>query len=139
MRRNGAGILDVEQLLAAELPETPHGAGMSIRASASPKLTTYMDEIAALLPDVTRDRVHSGLMKFLNTDEDGLRRILREHGDEIVFHVATNPEVRAAISAKATRKQNMRAGAKRRASIDLTNTASREIRKIVAGRGENSR
>lgn len=130
----GAGILNVEQLLKVPLPDTPHGAGLSIRASAAPKSTSYMDEVNTLLPDLTRNQVRTGLKKFLNADETTLRDILHEHGDEIVFHVSTNAAVRDQIRRLSRPASMRRAAATRATRSDLSETASTALKRHIAGK-----
>ena len=98
--KHGAGILNVEKLLKAPLPPTPHAAGMHVRASATPAPLSVLDEIATFFPGVRLADVRSGLGRFLKTDEARLATLLGKHGDEILFHVATNALVRAKIRTR---------------------------------------
>ena len=127
----GAGILNVEKLLGSALPDTPHAAGMHVRANAAPSSVNVMDEIVTFFPGVSRARVRSGLARFLNARETELPMILAEHGDEILFHVATNPVVRAEIrrtpAAPVAASRAMRKGGAAR----LARTASAAIRTRV--------
>ncbi len=102
--RHGAGILDVKKLLQAPLPATPPAAGMGLRAAA-PALAAAppgpLDEFLPYFPGKSRPQVRRGLVKFLKTTEADLPETLVRVGDELLFHVATNPEVRATIAGEA--------------------------------------
>jgi serine protease len=134
-RKNfGAGILDVRRLLEAPLPETPHAAGMRVRASAAPARVDLVDEIATYFPGLPRPRVRVGLARFLGVTEAELRELLAEHGDEVLFHVATNPEVRARISGGRARTGRARAGtaAQPPGAAQFHRTASPAVRRRAA-------
>ena len=102
--RHGAGILDVKKLLQAPLPATPPAAGMGIRAAAAalPAAVGALDEFLAYFPGRSRAQVRRGLVQFLKTTEADLPANLSRLGDELLFHVATNPQVREAIAGDAS-------------------------------------
>jgi hypothetical protein len=46
---------------------------------------------------VDPERVRRGLVRLLSTTDRELPIVLAELGDELLFHVATNPDVRASV------------------------------------------
>jgi subtilisin family serine protease len=95
----GAGILNAEKLLRAPLPSTPPAAGLRVRASMAPRAQNDADRFLAYYPDVDPERVRRGLVRLLKTTARDLPVVLAEVGDELLFHVATNPDVRARVLA----------------------------------------
>jgi serine protease len=103
--RHGAGILDVASLLSAALPDTPPAIGLRVRAAAAPRRPHDLDRILPYFPDTAPQHVRRGLVRLLGTSEDQLPARLDELGDELVFHIATNPDVRARVLAPAAPKK----------------------------------
>jgi thermitase len=103
---HGAGILNAEKLLQADLPATPRAAGMkSIHAGRSPQVRTDLpeiDEFMDFFPGLGLDRVQSSLLRLLRIDAGELQPIMSELGAELLFHIVTNPEVRTAIFKEAS-------------------------------------
>jgi hypothetical protein len=103
---HGAGILTAEKLLQAELPATPLAAGMkSIHAGRPPQVRTDLPEIDEFMdyfPGLDAVRVERSLVRMLRTDAGKLHTIMSELGAELLFHITTNPEVRAAIAQEAS-------------------------------------
>lgn len=95
--KHGAGILNVEKLLKAPLPPTPPADGLSTRSSMAPRSVSDLEQFLTYFPDEDPARVRQGLARALQTTERELPLRLAELGDELVFHVATNPELRARI------------------------------------------
>jgi thermitase len=95
--KHGAGILNAEKLLAAPLPATPPAAGLRVRASMAPRAQNDVDRFLPYYPDVDPERVRRGLVRLLKTTDRDLPVVLAEFGDELLFHVATNPEVHARV------------------------------------------
>ncbi|HTV03389.1 MAG TPA: S8 family serine peptidase [Luteitalea sp.] len=95
--KHGAGILNVEKLLKAPLPATPPATGLRVRAAAVPRPENDVDRFLPYYPDVEPARVRRGLVRLLKTTDAELPAVLAEVGDELLFHVATNPEVRARV------------------------------------------
>ncbi len=95
--RHGAGILNVEKLLKAPLPPTPPADGLLTRASLAPRSANDLDQFLTYFPDDDPSRVRQGLVRALQTTERELPIVLAELGDELVFHVATNPALRERI------------------------------------------
>jgi thermitase len=126
--KHGAGIVDAKKLLQLPLPDTPHPAGMAIRANTVPPPVTVMDEIATFFPGVSRARVRSGLARFLDAKESQLPTILAEYGDEILFHVASNPLVRAEIQRNPAGPVAASPGMRARRGKQFERTASPAIK-----------
>ena len=124
----GAGILNVEKLLGSKLPDTPHAAGMGVHANFAPSSVSVMDEIVTFFPGVSRARVWSGVARFLHATETELPAILSEAGDEILFHVATNPLVRAEIGKMLHAPGAASPAMSERGAARLSRTASPAIR-----------
>lgn len=95
--RHGAGILNVEKLLLAPLPATPPASGLRVRASIAPRGGNDVDRFLPYYPDVDPAVVRRGLVRTLRTTDRELPLVLAELGDELLFHVATNPDVRASV------------------------------------------
>ena len=104
--KHGAGILDAEKLLSAQLPSTPPAAGLRVRAMPmAPRRQNDADRFLPYYPDVDTERVRRGLVRLLETTDGELPTVLAEFGDELLFHVATNPDVRARVIASAGPKK----------------------------------
>ncbi|MCB0175649.1 MAG: S8 family serine peptidase [Anaerolineae bacterium] len=99
--RYGAGIVNAQKVLAAALPDTsPAGGVQALHASAVPA-----DDRTALLdyfPDIDPTQVHLALLRLLNTNARQAGPLLDRYGDELQFHIATNPAVRNIISRLAS-------------------------------------
>ncbi len=63
----------------------------------APRSVSDLDQFLTYFPDEDPARVRQGLTRALQTTERELPVLLAELGDELVFHVATNPELRARI------------------------------------------
>lgn len=103
--KHGAGILNAEKLLTASLPATPPASGLRIRASAVPRAENDVDRFLPYYPGVEPERVRRGLVRLLDTTDRELSAVLAELGDELLFHVATNPDVRARVVGRAGPKK----------------------------------
>ena len=103
---HGAGILTAEKLLQAELPATPRAAGMkSIHAGRPPQVRTDLPEIDEFMDyfkGLDAVRVERSLVRMLRADAGKLHTVMSELGAELLFHITTNPEVRAAIAKEAS-------------------------------------
>lgn len=106
--RHGAGILDVERLLSAPLPDTPPAIGLRVRAAATPRAPQDLDRFLPYFPDTPPQRVRRGLARVLGTTEASLAARLEALGDELIFHIATNPDVRARVLAPTAAKKRGR-------------------------------
>lgn len=103
--RHGAGILDAARLLSAALPDTPPAIGLRVRAAAAPPRPQDLDGILPYFPDAAPQQVRRGLARLLGSSESQLPARLDEFGDELIFHIATNPEVRARVLAPTAPKK----------------------------------
>jgi hypothetical protein len=97
----------------------------------APSSVSVIDEIATFFPGVSRARVWSGIARFLHATESELPAILAEAGDEILFHVATNPLVRAEIGKMLHAPVAASPAMRERGAARLARTASRAIRARV--------
>ena len=127
----GAGIVDARALLERVPPS--HAPARGVRASGQhPAAQTPWERIAAYFPDAEPDRVRGKVRALLRP---GGRRPLREadlapFADEIVFQVATDPALRAAIAARLHPKR----GVKRAAARPMPwSGVSRGLARAVAG------
>lgn len=128
----GAGILNALKLLSAKMPDTPPAVDMGIRASAIPAKTSEIDDFMRYFPGIDRSTVSRGLAHFLKTDEEQLGSILDEHRDELLFHIATNPDIRSLIT-EPPRALRVRETIKSRItrSSGFRRTASRRLARVA--------
>lgn len=104
-RRDGAGILDTKALLAAPLPPTPPATPMQPQSAGARGLSGGGGAAEALLgffPEDPPGAVIKATFDLLRVDSMGLQSTWNEMGDEVLFHVATNPELRGAIQQRAS-------------------------------------
>jgi serine protease len=107
--KHGAGILNAEKLLTAQLPATPPALGLRVRASMVPRAENDVDRFLPYYPDVEPERIRRGLVRLLDTTDRELPVVLAELGDELLFHVASNPDVRARVlEAPGPKKRGQR-------------------------------
>jgi thermitase len=125
--RHGAGILDVEKLLAAPLPLTPPAVGIHVRAALAPRAANDIDRFLEYFPGEDPGRVRQGLVRLMKTTERDLPLVLAEMGDELLFHVATNPAVRARVVKGPAAKKRGRAISTRAIAAPATQRLDREI------------
>ena len=102
--RHGAGILDVNKLLAARLPSkravartTPSPARTATLAPDRPE-TRELQLLEHHFPGVSRQRLIRALRRLFEISETALPRLLERHGAELRFHVATNASFREFVS-----------------------------------------
>jgi thermitase len=96
--RFGAGILDARALLRAPLPPTAP-------APLVPKLRSPVGGLLEYFPDESPARLRRALSTLLHASDRELDGVLRTLGDELSFHVATNPEFRLRVAALASRRK----------------------------------
>lgn len=104
-QRHGAGILDAARLLSAPLPDTPPAIGLRVRAAPASPRPQDLERILPYFPDASPHQVRRGLARLLDTSEVQLPTRLDEYGDELIFHIATNPEVRSRVLAPTAPKK----------------------------------
>lgn len=126
----GAGILRVDRLLAAELPEGPPAGGLkrTLGRGLRPGLQP-LERIGDYLPGVKATQLRAALAEVLRVPGDDLDELLAEHGDEIVFQIATDPVLRGALydAANPRRARSLRRGPTRR--VKRPQNLSRALRK----------
>ncbi len=103
--KHGAGILDVEKLLRAPLPATPPAAGLRLRSALAPRPENDVDRFLPYFPEAEPIDVRRGLVRLLQTTDRELPSVLVDVGDELLFHVATNPAVRTRVLKPAGPKK----------------------------------
>jgi thermitase len=96
--KDGAGILDTRLLLEAPLPATAPAGGMG---GFEPQAAGPSDELLAYFPEDDPARVMDATLAFLNADHRTFGAVMAEMGDEVLFHVATNPVFRSSIQQRA--------------------------------------
>jgi serine protease len=126
--RHGAGIVNVEKLLSAPLPATAPAIGVRMRATLAPRAENDVDRFVEYFPDAEPSRVREGLVRLLKTTDRDLPLTLAEMGDELLFHVATNPAVRARVVKGAGPKKRGRAVLSRAATAAAATTTARQQR-----------
>lgn len=121
----GAGVVDAARLLQAPLPAAaavPRGRVRPARAGTAPW--------AHYFPNMDEDAVAAGLVAALGTTPARLRRALDRQGDEIVFLLATEPDLRAAVEGAAgPRPRRMRAPRRRQVAAGALRKASPTLRR----------
>lgn len=132
--KHGAGILDAERLLRAPLPATPPAAGLRMRAAFVPRAENDVDRFLPYFPGEDPMRVRSGLVRLLGTTDRELREVLAEVGDELLFHVATNPEVRARVMKRGAPKKRGQPIARRAAMRAPATRLAREGSRALLSR-----
>jgi thermitase len=131
--KHGAGILNVEKLLQASLPATPPASGLRMRAAFVPRAENDVDRFLPYFPDVDPARVRGGLVRLLGTTDRELPAVLAEVGDELLFHVATNPEVRARVlRSPAPKKRGQLIAPRAAARVPATRLAREGSRALLA-------
>ncbi|MGI8673635.1 MAG: S8 family peptidase [Luteitalea sp.] len=120
--KHGAGILDVEKLLQAPLPATPPASGLRVRASPVARRENDVDQLMAYFPEEEPARIRRGLVRLLRTTDRDLPAVLADLGDELIFHVATNPELRARVLQSSV---GARPGPKKRGRVITARAAPR--------------
>jgi thermitase len=128
----GVGILRADRLLKADLPKTAPAAGPEPMALRMPQAApTYRQQIAEYFPSADRPHMRTVLAQFLGVDPEEVDGLLEVHGDELSFHVATNPDFRTAIHTGARPRALLAAAPLREISRDslLKDNVSRLLRK----------
>jgi len=94
----GAGIANADALLAAPLPATAIAGSMRrLRTRPAPRVENDFDAVASYFPGVDPGRVRRALTQLFGTNERTLAAVLGEVGDELTFHLATDPGLREAL------------------------------------------
>ena len=102
-QRYGAGILNARKLLEAPLPDSPPAEGVfSLHAGPAPQGGRRHGCVCGVLPTLPPSTVYQTMAKVLGVDERKLGAVLSVFGEELRFHVATNPSVRDIITQYAS-------------------------------------
>jgi hypothetical protein len=72
-----------------------------------------IDRFLPYYPDADPAEVRRGLVRLLGTSDRELPVVLARFGDELLFHVATNPDVRARVLRRGGPRKRGRALAPR--------------------------
>ena len=125
----GAGILDAGALLALRAPARAPARGA--RAASRVAAPDAWTRVAAFFPQADAAAVQGALLSAFAPAARRATRRLEPLLDEIVFHVATDPQLRNAIAARIARSPGARAarGAGRRPAFS---GASRALRAALA-------
>jgi thermitase len=127
----GAGILNVEKLLAAPLPPTALAAGLtSLHASTAPRQENDMDRLVRYFPALDPGSIRRRIIKLLNTDEESINRFLAVCGDELSFQLATDPGLREVLEKKGwgSAQKRKRYRKRLRRNAELMRTLSKPLR-----------
>lgn len=125
-QRFGAGILDAHALLARRMPaRAPARGARAASRVAAPEAWT---RIASFFPQADAAAVQGALLAAFAPSARRATRRLEPLLDEIVFHVATDPKLRAAIAARLPGVRAAR-GARRRPAFS---GASNALRRALA-------
>ena len=103
----GTGIVDAEKLLAAPLPELPPAGAVraSILSVDRGSQAMAWSRLQFYFPELSPDELARAVLPMFGKKSVVAALRIADVIDEVEFHVATNPEVRASVLAAATRKQ----------------------------------
>jgi thermitase len=125
--RYGAGILRADRLLEAPLPRTPPAFEMGYTTSRAPiSPPNDLDRIAEYFPASDRPLLRGALAQWLRVETEELDHVLARHGDEVLFHLATNPQLRGALQGAASARTAASAALRR------TTTRNTALRKNIS-------
>ena len=126
----GSGIVNASKLLKAQLPKTPAAGGMKVlHSSLVPKAVNQFDEIMHYFPDSDPRHVLTVIGGMLKIKPIELSAALSEFGEELMFHVATNPQLRVEIAAQAAKKTPKALSSKKMAADTIfIRNASKRLR-----------
>ena len=127
----GAGIVNAAKLLDAALPATPPARGMR-RASivAVPPRAGSFALVAHVMPEASRAALQRVARDLVAAGEDDFAERLADVGEELAWHLAVDPELRAAVlraagSPTESRRTTPRAAPSRRAARQTAGTPSK--------------
>jgi serine protease len=93
----GAGIIDAERVLRAELPDAGMFHASPLAEPAVVQKSRFAD-FTEYFPDTPPAQVHAALVQLLNTTDLQLESDLEQFGNELKLHMATSPLIRARIA-----------------------------------------
>lgn len=127
--RYGAGIVDAERLLHAELPELAPARGMrALRAAAvTPVDATGLRKVQHLFEGAQPQLLRAALSQLLARDDRQLDARLELCADELCMHLATDPVLRAEVAAGLSHEgpRDLRAAAPGGAAVALGSARAR--------------
>lgn len=95
----GAGIVNARRVLTTPLPTVAQLQAARPRAAAGLAAPTPVDTIAAVFPEVPRDVLRQRLAAMLQAPESELDARLLGVEQELIFQIATDPQLRAQLGA----------------------------------------
>lgn len=124
----GPGIANAEKLLAHELPASAPARGVRV-ASRRRSAPSAWERIEAFFPEAAPDRVRATLLSAFGRGTRRASRRIEEVLDELHFHVATDPALRAAIASRSGGARGARRAGGRRIAFA---GASAAIKRLLA-------
>jgi thermitase len=135
MDEYGKGIVDAVRLLEEPLPAVAPARGMrGVARRAVSEDATGIETLVHLLGTAPRAGVERAVADLLRVHENRLPGALLDVGDELAFHLGTDPALRARLEA-AAREPLRRAGRARARGPDRLSAA----RRAIASRGASRR
>jgi len=125
----GAGILDARKLLAAPLPPATAIARLH-RARVVPRRQDDLAAVMEYFPGASEARVKRALAQLFGIEAARLEAVLGEVGDELCFHLATDPALRKALIASSGRRTTARR--RQRPPREMLAHASQALRRRLA-------
>jgi hypothetical protein len=126
----GVGILRADRLLEANLPKTAPAAGLVPMALREPgRPPSYLERIADYFPDVHRMGLRRAFERLLRAKPEELDHVLERHGDELMFHLATNPRLRSSIHTASRPRATMTTRGGLPKNTTLSKNSSRSLRR----------
>ena len=95
----GAGIYNARRILSWPLPAAAELEETRLFAPAAPRIVTPVDTLAAVFPNVPEDVLRLRLAALLHVDAAELDARLAGVEQELLFQIATDPALRAQLSA----------------------------------------
>jgi thermitase len=101
-KKHGAGIVNAKRLLGAPLPTAAPAAPAMARVERLPG--NRIDDFYDYFPSASKRQVRTIIANLLQTDSRHLTGELAALGNELLFHIATNPDLRAKLESQATQR-----------------------------------
>lgn len=134
--KHGAGIVNAKKLLQASLPVTARAAGMrALHASPVADQQSRFDVLMEYFPDTDEGAMRRVLGSILGVKPVEINTLLTDYGDELNFHIATNPEFRDTLLGAVGRRRTSRAAVRRAFQNNsvFKSSASTALRQRVSG------
>jgi thermitase len=97
--KHGSGIVNALKLLQAPLPAVAPAFATKLRTCGTPRARNDVERLAAYFPEATVSQVRALVRRVLGVSDRHLSDVLASVADEFIFHVATEPAVRARLLA----------------------------------------